>query len=200
MLVPVKDFGAAKQRLAPVLSPDERIRLARWMAGRVLAAAGEVPVVVACDHPEVRTWAEEHGATVAWGPGLGLNGAVDDGVAQVRRAGYDHVVVTHADLPLPAGLTSVATDGTTTLVPDRRRDGTNVMSFPTADPLPADYGAGSFERHLAAAVTRGHRVEVRTDAHLSLDVDTPSDLIHPLTMETLPTWLPTIPANHRFRT
>ena len=118
MLVPVKAFTDAKQRLAAALSPAHRERLARWMADRVLAAAGETPVFVVCDDPHVRAWALERGAQVRWTARLGLNGAVDDGVDAVRRAGFDHVVVSHADLPLAERLVDVAREATVTLVPD----------------------------------------------------------------------------------
>jgi 2-phospho-L-lactate guanylyltransferase len=195
VLVPVKRFGAAKGRLAPALLPDQRAELARWMAAGVVAAAGELPVFVACDDEGVRTWAEDRGATVLWGPGLGLNGAIDDGVADLTRRGYDHVVIVHADLPLPGHLVSVPRPGVVTLVPDRRRDGTNAMAFPTNEPVTAGYGAGSFRRHLADALARGSTVEVRHDVELSLDVDTPADLAHPLLRKVLPSWLPTIPAS-----
>jgi hypothetical protein len=36
---------------------------------------------------------------------------------------------------------------------------------------------------------------VRRDSLLALDIDTPSDLTHPLVQEVLPSWLPTTPAN-----
>ena len=195
MLVPVKGFSAAKQRLSAVLGADDRDRLARWLAGRVLAAVDAMTVYVACDDDDVREWADGLGARIAWGPGLGLNGAVDDGVARIADDGFDHVVVAHADLPFPAGLARLARPGTTTLVADRRLDGTNVMSFPLARPIAASYGAGSFRRHLEAATSGGGAVEVRTDVRLGLDIDTPHDLVHPLTSEVLPTWLPTIPVN-----
>ena len=200
VLVPVKAFTEAKQRLATVLSPTDRIRLARWLADGVVASVGATPVFVVCDDAEVRQWAEDAGATALWTARLGLNGAVDDGVAAVAAAGFDHVVVTHADLPLPHGLVDVARQGTSTFVPDRRRDGTNVMSFPMASSIPARYGPGSFRRHRAAARTAA--TEVRFDHHLSIDLDNPSDLTHPLLREVLPSWLPTIPVNrfiHRHR-
>lgn len=196
VLVPVKDFAAAKGRLDPVLTPDQRVELARWLAGRVIrAATRSAEVYVACDSDEVRSWAAEHGASVVWGPGLGLNGAVDDGVARLIAAGFEHVTVSHADLALPDMITAVARPGAVTLVPDRRRDGTNVLSFPTAAPIAAEYGAGSFRRHLATALGSGRPVEVRRDPLLSLDIDTPTDLAHPMITEILPPWLPTIPAN-----
>lgn len=195
VLVPVKRFAAAKRRLAGVLSDTDRARLAEWMASRVLEVVAEVPTFVACDDDAVAAWARECGATVVWGAGLGLNGAVDDGVAHVAAAGFDHVLISHADLARPSPLLSVARPGTVTLVPDRRRDGTNVMSFPIAHPLAASYGGGSFERHLSQALTLEVVTEVRTDVDLSLDLDTADDLAHPLIREVLPPWLPTSPGN-----
>ncbi len=115
----------------------------------------------ACDSDDVANWAAEHDAAVIWGPGLGLNGAIDDGVAAIADAGYDQVIISHADLPHPTMLPTVARAGTVTLVPDRRRDGTNVLSFPLTDAISASYGPGSFSRHFEAARALGITVEVR---------------------------------------
>lgn len=194
MLVPVKAFTEAKQRLASVLDPDTRARLARWLADGVIRSVGDTPVFVVCDDQEVRAWAEGCGATALWTARLGLNGAVDDGVAAIDAAGFDHVVVSHADLPLPVGIVDQARADTATFVPDRERNGTNVMSFPVRSPISAQYGSGSFHRHLASATSMA--TEVRFHHQLSIDIDTPSDLHHPLLREVLPPWLPTIPDNH----
>jgi 2-phospho-L-lactate guanylyltransferase len=179
-LIPVKSFRAAKGRLTGWLSPDERRDLARWMAERVLAAAAPLPVFVACDDEEVAGWAGSHGADVLWGPGLGLNGAIDHGVDTLRGKGADHVVIAHGDLPLAHHLCAVARPGEVVIVPDRRRDGTNVLSRPTTIELPASYGAASSARHLAAAIAAGVPVSVRTDPELAIDVDTIDDCRHPL--------------------
>lgn len=201
VLVPVKAFSMAKGRLAGALTPDERRRLARWLADGVVAAASAAPVFVVCDDEEVRDWATERGASALWTAELGLNGAVDDGVASISERGFDHVIVSHADLPLPSRLLDVARTDTATFVPDPNRDGTNVMSFPlprlrdAPDVIAASYGPGSFVRHREAAIQAGLAVEVRVDVELSLDLDTPTDLTHPLLREVLPTWLPTIPVN-----
>jgi len=189
--MPVKAFTAAKGRLSVVLDRFARADLARWLAGRVVAAAGELPTFVACDDDEVAAWADEHGAEVLWSPGLGLNGAVDAGRATIAGKGFDHVVIAHSDLPLAADLTQLVVPEAITLVPDRRRDGTNVMAVPLDVELPAAYGGGSFVRHFAAAVATGRRVDVRPDPNLSLDVDTPADLAHPALRAHLPTWLRT---------
>ncbi len=198
VLVPVKRFSAAKRRLVDVLGDDDRARFAAWMAERVLDAVTGIPTFVACDDEEVRDWAEARGATVLWGAGLGLNGAVDDGVARIAERGFDHVVVSHADLPRPGPLATLARQGRIIFVPDRRLDGTNVMAFPVARPIHADYGAGSFARHRAQALAYTDvEVEQRDDPDLSLDVDTPLDLAHPLVMEVLPSWLRTNQVNPR---
>jgi 2-phospho-L-lactate/phosphoenolpyruvate guanylyltransferase len=191
VLVPVKAFANAKARLSDVLSDADRQRLAQWMAERVLAAAGELPTYVACDDDHVATWASSHGATVLWHPGIGLNAAVNDSITELQRLGVSDVVVAHGDLPRATALANLNKADTLTLVPDRRGDGTNVAALPTNTSFRFSYGPGSFQRHLTAAIAGGIAVRVRRDPLLGLDIDTPSDLIHPLVQEILPTWLPT---------
>ncbi len=195
VLIPVKRFTAAKGRLAGILDSAERAELARWLAGRVVDAAKPAPLFVACDDDDVATWADSAGAEVLWSPGLGLNGAVDAGRATIAGKGFDHVVIVHSDIPLAHDLATIARPRTVRLVPDARRGGTNVLAQPVAARLPASYGAGSFARHLQLAMDGGHRVEVRIDPLLALDVDTPADLAHPLLAHLLPQWLRTILAS-----
>jgi 2-phospho-L-lactate guanylyltransferase len=197
VLIPVKRFGDAKRRLAPLLHPDERAQVARWLADRVVAAARPLPVFVACDDDEVASWAEGADATVLWTPGVGLNGAVDASRTTIGGKGFDHLVVAHSDLPLATTLVTCAVAGTVTLVPDGRGDGTNVLGSPVTAPITAAYGARSFEAHLAQAIATGLAVEVRRDARLALDVDTPAQLTHPAVSKELPAWLRTTLANRR---
>ena len=184
-LVPIKAFHAAKARLAPVLSEPDRERLARWLATRVVEAIRPTPTFVACDDEAVADWAEELGAGVLWGPGLGLNGAIDLGVETLAGKGFDHVVIAHGDLPRPDRLGSVAVPDTVVLVPDRRRDGTNVLARPTGIAMAAEYGGGSFSRHLESALASGAAVRVRSDALLSIDIDTIDDCRHPIAADVL---------------
>lgn len=186
VLIPVKDFTRAKARLAGVLSPATRARLARWMAERVVTAAGPLPVFVVCDHRAVAEWAESAGAEVLWRPGHGLNGAATDGVAAIAEAGHDTVVVVHSDLPLAHDLAALAEPGTAVLVPDRHGDGTNAIAIPAACGFRFAYGARSFDRHLEEAAKRSLPVQVRRDADLGVDVDTPDDLR--LVGDRLPSW------------
>ena len=193
--MPVKAFADAKVRLSPVLGAQGRAALAEWSATRVVAAADGMRVVIACDDDGVATWARTVGAEVAWCPGLGLDGAVTRGIRHVAETGGAHVVVVHSDLPLASGLRSLVDVGGITLVPDARCDGTNVLSMPVDCALEVAYGRRSYARHLQRALATGLAVRVVHHGTLSLDLDVPRDLTHPLVKEVLPPWLPTNPAN-----
>jgi 2-phospho-L-lactate/phosphoenolpyruvate guanylyltransferase len=186
VLVPVKDFRQAKVRLAAALSPGERASLARAMADTVVTAASPLDTFVVCDDEAVRAWAEARRATVLWRPGLGLNGAVTDGVLTLGGLGYERVVVAHSDLPLALDLAWAAYLPEVTLVPDRRDDGTNVASVPTNLRFAFSYGPGSFRRHAAEARRLGLGVRVVREPRLGWDVDIPDDLAHPSIEEVLP--------------
>jgi 2-phospho-L-lactate guanylyltransferase len=173
VVVPVKAFARAKARLAPALDERARADLARRMAERVLAAARDLPVTVACDDDDVAAWAHSLGASVAWVPGTDLNGAVTVAVAGIDA---DRVIVAHADLPRADDLTVAIGDAGVVLVPDRHRDGTNVLSLPTSSGFAFHYGPGSFELHRAEAARLGLDVVVLEPADLTWDVDTPADL------------------------
>ncbi|MEZ5182039.1 MAG: NTP transferase domain-containing protein [Acidimicrobiales bacterium] len=150
--------------------------LARSMAEQVVRAAGELPTLVVCDDPEVQAWADEVGARSCWTPGLGLDGAVEAGVAAAAELGADRVVVAHADLPLATGLDHVVGDAGAVLVPDRRADGTNVIALPARCGFRFAYGPGSFARHRAEAARLRLEVRVLDDDVLAWDVDVPDDL------------------------
>lgn len=176
VLVPIKAFGLAKARLAPALAGPERAALARSMAEAVLAAAGELPVAVACEDEEVAAWARRRGASVVWAPGRGLNGAVEDGVTALARRGAEQVVVAHADIPGAHGLDRLPGFDGVTLVPDRRDDGTNVACVPARTGFRFAYGPGSLRRHRAEAGRLGLAVRIVREPLLAWDVDQPCDL------------------------
>jgi 2-phospho-L-lactate guanylyltransferase len=177
VVVPVKAFAHAKMRLSPVLGPAERAQLARKMAARVLAASQPLPVVVVCDDLEVAAWAQESGARALVEPGAGLNGAVGMAFARMAEEGYDRVVVAHGDLPLATDLGWLSRVEGIVLVPDRREEGTNVLSLPSGCGFRFSYGPGSFARHCAEAARTGLAWRVVRDPGLAWDVDFPADLL-----------------------
>lgn len=176
VLVPVKAFSQAKKRLAGVLGPAERAALAQKMAEHVVRAAHPLPVAVVCDDQDVAAWAASLGASVLPEPGRGLNGAVEAAVAALARRGAHRVVVAHSDLPLAGPLGWLAEVEGIALVPDRRREGTNVISLPAACGFRFSYGPGSFERHQHEAARTGLPVHVVDHPDLAWDVDFPWDM------------------------
>jgi 2-phospho-L-lactate/phosphoenolpyruvate guanylyltransferase len=196
VLLPVKAFREAKNRLRPALTDERRVQLAQWMAGRVVQAAAPHPVYVVCDDVAVARWAEGAGATVLWRPGHGLNAAVGDGFSTLSGKGFDSIVVTHSDLPLANDIGRFADPDVATLVPDHRDDGTNVLALPAGVAFEFRYGAGSFHQHLAECRRLGLQWQVVRDPQLGLDVDTPDELADARVQEVLP-WEPTNPGNRR---
>jgi len=179
VLIPVKAFDAAKGRLAEALGPDERADLARRMATTVVAAAHPLPVTVACDDDAVADWAHSVGAEVVRVDRPGLNRAVEAGVTALGEAGFDRVVVAHADLPRARRLDHCASTGGITLVPDRHLDGTPVLVVPADAGFRFAYGPGSYAAHVAEAERLGRLgVAWRSlhDPDLAWDVDDPADL------------------------
>jgi len=179
VLIPVKAFREAKGRLATALSPSQRAELSRTMATTVVHAASPLPVWIVCDDHDVAEWAIEAGASVLWKPGRGLNGAVNEGVADLADLGLDTVIVAHADLPHAQTLAHLAHPGRVTLVPDRHDDGTNVASVPARGGFVFAYGPGSFARHAAEAARLGLPLRIVREPRLAWDVDRPDDLLAP---------------------
>ena len=177
VLVPVKAFHQAKVRLAPALSAPNRASLARAMATRVVESAGDLPVAVVCDDREVANWARQLGALVIWEPGRGLNGAVQEGVLRLGSLGVDLVVVAAGDLPMARDLRWVTRFSGITIVPDRRRDGTNVIAVPTSSGFAFSYGPGSFARHVQEAKRLRLPTRIVHSSALAWDVDVPEDLV-----------------------
>lgn len=176
VLVPVKAFAEAKQRLGAALPDGDRRALVRRMAERVVAAAAPLPVAVVCDDTEVADWARHHGALVVWEPGRGLNGAVEAGVARLASMGVASVTVAHGDLPRAVGLGTLPPFDGITLVPDHRDNGTNVVHLPTRCGFRFSYGPGSFARHRAECDRLGLPLRVLRAPALTHDVDWPADL------------------------
>ncbi|MEQ9690982.1 MAG: 2-phospho-L-lactate guanylyltransferase [Bauldia litoralis] len=186
-VVPIKRREAAKQRLASLLGPVERADLAEAMVRDVLAALSAVRglsgVMLVTGDDGFAALGQHHGFRVLADP-------TDDGTtAAVARAAATLVgeraasmLVLHADLPLATpqaieGLLSTAAEGPPlTLVPDRRRRGTNAMVARPVDLVPFCFGAGSYHLHQRAAEARGIGWRGLDVPELAHDIDRPDDL------------------------
>lgn len=185
IIVPHRGLEAAKTRLAPTLSPEEREALARRLLERVLVAAREAcdDVVVITPSRELARVVEPSGARVVVQRGMGLNEGLEQARSDALADDVDALVVIHGDLPnlhgadieallaaLPGGGGGVA------IAPDRAGTGTNGLVLRPPGVIGFRFGAGSFAAHLAEADRAGIPVVAVNRAGLAFDLDTPEDL------------------------
>ena len=175
VLIPIKDFRQAKNRLAQRLDSHQRQELARSMAEQVIRAAAGLDVRVVCSDAQVAQWARSMGVAVEWVEADGLNPAITAAVAQLDPEAKS-IMICHADLPRARTLSGLVTPGRVTIVPDRHLDGTNVLVVPAGTAFRFQYGAGSLHAHIGEALRLGLDVEIRQIPDLQWDVDTPADL------------------------
>lgn len=178
VVIPVRSFTRGKSRLAGALDADAHETFVRELADRAADAAQSRATVVVSSAAEVVEWAATRLLPVIADRGS-LDAAAHDGRAWAAARGCARVVVVHADLPDITTLDAVTGDGgapVAVIVPCHRGDGTPVLSLPVRAPFEFAYGAGSFERHVAAAERVGLTVRIVRDPGLGFDVDGPDDL------------------------
>jgi 2-phospho-L-lactate guanylyltransferase len=186
ILIPVKNLSDAKQRLSPVLSPDQRLALARAMCEDVLEEVarwrGRPPVAVVTGDPFARDLAVRlQFEVIADGVNPGETGAIEMATAVCRERGAPSTLVVPADIPLieSAELERIAKSappGGAVLVPDAAGRGTNAAWRAPADLFPLRFGNDSFLPHLAAAKATGMPCVVLKLPSVARDVDRPDDL------------------------
>lgn len=184
VLLPVKDFKDAKQRLSNVLSPDERARLARAMLADVLEALAQAHapqrVVVFTASDEIITMARAAGLDVVFEPSVeGHSAAVNYMVSELSLTASSILSIA-SDLPkLVPGDIDFVLDNVSepiTIIPSHDGTGTNGVLFIPPAVITMDYGEGSFRRHLSKAAAAGHRADVMNVPGIAFDIDTPEDL------------------------
>jgi len=187
-VLPVKRFGAAKQRLETRLAPAARAELAEAMLADVLAAASAAhalaAVAVVTGEPRAVRLAGVAGAEVVPAPReAGQSAAAADGIGYALAAGFERVLLLPGDTPLVAAsdldglLARAAADAlAAVVVPDRHGTGTNALVLSPPDALVPSFGPDSLARHRAGAEAASLAWRVERLAALAHDVDTPDDL------------------------
>ncbi len=177
ILIPIRSFSDAKSRLSAILDASKRTNLMLDCARKVIAACGDLPKLVLTSDPFVQSFAQNHGCHLIEDKGGGLNPAIQHAYNLLVAYGIEHVTIAHADLPLAQDLTKLRVKDQSTIVPDRRHDGTNVISLPATCDFHFLYGPNSFERHLQEAKRLGLEINLVEDPTLTIDIDTPDDLM-----------------------
>jgi 2-phospho-L-lactate guanylyltransferase len=186
VVVLVKDFDSAKQRLGPALDPRSRRALARRNAERAVraASAGGQRLVVAGSQ-EVAAMAKRLGAQFVLEPRQdGQNVAAKRGIARAVQGGAGAVLLLSSDLPLVTAkalrelLRAAAHVETPAVVavPAVGRGGTNALYLRPPDAITLHFGTDSLESFRRESETRGVNFVIHHSDAMAIDLDEPDDL------------------------
>jgi 2-phospho-L-lactate guanylyltransferase len=186
VVVLIKDFDSAKQRLQPALGPKARRDLARRNAQLAVQAAGAGDhVLVVAGSDEAAELAQAWGAEVVLEPRQeGQNVAAGRGIARALEGGADAVLLLSSDLPLVTiegvreVLASAAQLGApvAVAVPAVGRGGTNALYLRPPGAITLSFGDDSLAKFRHEAETRGVNFVVHQSDAMALDLDEPGDL------------------------
>ena len=184
--VPVKEFAGAKQRLSPLLTPEQRQALAAAMLEDVLAALAEAPlagIMVNTVDPLARELARRYGARVVEDDArTGHTGAVTAMARILAAEGREAMLTVPGDIPRVAAaeiaevIEARRPRPSFTIVPAHDERGSNAVLCSPPLVVPLRFGDDSFLSHLAAAREHGIEPTVVRLPGIALDIDQPADV------------------------
>ena len=195
--VPVKEFTGAKQRLAAMLSPEQREVLAATMLEDVLAALAGARrlggILVNTVEQRAVVLAERYGARVVTdGAHDGHTGAVN-GMARALAAEGHAMLTLPGDIPRVTSAEVDAVVGSCrpapsfTIVPAHDELGSNAVLCAPPAAVPLRFGDDSYFPHLAAARRCGIEPTIVRQPGIAMDIDHPTDLRMLLRAPRMPT-------------
>jgi 2-phospho-L-lactate/phosphoenolpyruvate guanylyltransferase len=187
LLLPVKDLRYAKQRLAPLLNPEERIALAQAMLADTIRAVRGVQradkIFVVTNYAPAMQAAEENGwELLREEQQISESVSVDAASRQCAERGVTSLLRLPLDVPLVQAsdidelLAMECAAPALAIVPSRDGTGTNAMLRTPPALFPSHFGTGSFAKHCAAAQRVHAQIVIRRNARLEMDVDDEADL------------------------
>ena len=182
-LVPMKDLGAAKERLSPVLSDSERKGLVYAMLRDVLAAldrADNIDRVAIVAHD--RGYLDFGVDFIEEAVNRGYNEAIGFAMSTDALSDAEAVLILPGDIPMvsPSEINDLAASASPPCVrvaAARDGDGTNGLLLAPPDVVGTAFGPGSHLRHKEIAAAAGAIVQIVEGPGISFDIDTPDDLI-----------------------
>ena len=185
-IVPIKTFDRAKQRLANVLSEEERRSLMLAMARDVLTCLAKSTrlcgVLIVSRTPEADALAQSFGTErYAESPEANLAEALEQATRHlITNFNAEGVMVVPADVP---GISAEELDQIlgaheqVTVLPDNDHIGTNGLICSPPLCMPYVFDGKSFKPHVDAAFASGITPKVVPGTGFALDIDVPTDLI-----------------------
>lgn len=185
ILIPVKNLGHSKQRLAEVLTQEARTELARAMLLDILETLSKwqgLPVSVVTGDSAATEMARHFDFDVITdSQNTGETEAIAMATAVCESRGAESTLVIPGDVPLveaselAAILKSAPVHGSV-LVPAADGRGTNAIWRSPCGLFPLQFGNDSFLPHHANAVATQKPCVVMNFPGIALDIDNPADL------------------------
>jgi 2-phospho-L-lactate/phosphoenolpyruvate guanylyltransferase len=187
LLLPVKDLRHAKQRLASVLTPDERFGLASAMLADTIRAVRGVRqadrIFLVTNYDPAMQAARENGWEILREERqISESVSVDAASRECQERGVTSVLRLPLDVPLVAAsdidelLAVEFAAPAMVIVPSRDGTGTNAILRTPPTLFPSHFGAGSYAKHCAEAERAGAQILRRRNPRLEMDVDDEGDL------------------------
>lgn len=187
-IVPVGSIERAKSRLGAVLDAEERRDLVLRLAESTIRAAVGTPAIdetlVVTPDDEVRELALRAGARPIRQRSRGLNDGLREAREEAMAGGATAVLILPIDLPRvsPTAISELVSTATAheppvvAIVGDRHGRGTNALLLAPPDVIDVHFGGDSHDAHEAAAAAASATF-VELDGPLTVDLDTPDDLL-----------------------
>ena len=186
-VLPVKDTASAKQRLAPLLSGEQRTELARAMLEDVVDAVVAAPslagIIFVTTDPFASALARRIGARIlVEGASSGQTEAIATAARTLSAESHGAMLTIPGDVPSVTGaeietvIRSHGTGAAFTIVPAHDELGSNAVLCSPANCVPLRFGDNSFYPHLQTARRCGLVPEIVRLPGLALDVDHPRDV------------------------
>ena len=187
LLLPIKDLHNAKQRLANILTADERRALAQAMLADTVHALGAVRradkiFIVTNYAPAIQIAQENSWHVLREQQQISESVSVDAASRECERLGVTALLRLPLDVPLvqPRDLDELldiqCPAPGLVIVPSRDATGTNAILRTPPSLFPSHFGSGSFAKHCAEAKRAGANIVVRRNIRLEMDVDDEADL------------------------
>jgi len=187
LLLPIKDLRNAKQRLADVLTLEERFALAHAMLADTVRAVRGVQhadrIFVVTNYEPAMQAARENGWEILReDQQISESVSVDLASRQCEERGVKAVLRLPLDLPLVQSrdidelLAVECVSPVLVIVPSRDGTGTNAILRAPPTLFPSHFGSGSFAKHCGEADRAGARILKRRNVRLEMDVDDEADL------------------------
>lgn len=185
-IIPVKSLQNGKSRLSTYLSLNERKNLNNSLLVntiKVLSANKNIDLLIVVSQDlETLDIARIMGVNYVFESGSpDLNNALNQAILEAKKYNIDKVIIIPADIPL---VTNKEVDEIINLsgeppeiviVPDRRKEGTNVLLINPPDCIKLSYGENSFSKHIGLAKDNKTGCKIYESNCLGLDLDIEDD-------------------------